>query len=382
MAERIETVVAGAGVIGLAVARRLAMAGRDVVVLEAADAIGTGTSSRNSEVVHAGLYYPEGSLRARLCIAGKQALYRYCADHGVAAPKVQKLLVAVEDNEIPGLRKIEASARAAGVDDLRRLSADEARRLEPALRCTEALLSPSTGIVDSHGLMLALQGDAEERGAAIAFNSPVTGGAVETGEIAIDVGGAQPMQIRCREFVNAAGLKAQDVATSIRGVDPATVPPVHYAKGSYFVLAGKSPFTHLIYPAPAPKNAGWLGVHVTLDLGGRARFGPDMEWTDRIDYRVDPRRAAPFYAAVRRYWPDLENGALEPGYAGVRPKLSRPGEPIADFVIDGPEDHGIPGVVNLFGIDSPGLTSSLAIADHVGRKLGLPPDPLFAAPAT
>lgn len=255
MAERIETVVAGAGVIGLAVARRLAMAGREVVVLEAADAIGTQTSSRNSEVVHAGLYYPEGSLRARFCVAGKRALYKYCADHGVAAPKVQKLLVAVEGDEVPGLRKIETSARAARVDDLRRLSAAEARRLEPALRCTEALLSPSTGIVDSHGLMLALQGDAEERGAAVAFNSPVAGGAIENGEIAIDVGGAQPMQIRCREFVNAAGLKAQAVATSIRGIDATTVPPVHYAKGSYFVLTGKSPFTHLIYPAPAPDRS-------------------------------------------------------------------------------------------------------------------------------
>lgn len=369
--ETTETLVVGAGVIGLAVARRLAMAGRDVVVLEASAVIGNETSSRNSEVIHAGIYYPKGSLRARLCVAGKHALYHFCESHGVAAPKLGKLIVAIDEGEVDELRAIEQRAIANGVGDLAWLDGEDVRGLEPAVRCRAALLSPSSGIVDSHGLMLALQGDAQAHGTTIAFLSPVVGGRVDAGGIVVRVGGQAPTELRCRELVNCAGLYAQQVAGSLEGFPSGRIPPVRYAKGSYFVLAGKSPFRRLIYPAPARRAGGWLGVHVTLDLNGQARFGPDMEWIEHIDYRVDPARAQPFYAAVRRYWPELPDSALQPGYAGVRPKLSGPGEPSVDFVIQGPKDHGVPGLVNLFGIDSPGLTSCLAIADHVAQMLGV-----------
>ena len=374
--DTIETVVIGAGVIGLAVARRLGGAGREVVILESADAIGTVTSSRNSEVIHAGIYYPRDSLRARLCVPGKRALYRYCAEHGVDHRRSGKLLVAVEPDEVAGLDAIRAKAAANGVGDLRRLDAAEARPLEPALRCRAALYSPTSGIVDSHGLMLALRGDAEAHGAAIAFGSPVAGGEAREDGIVLDVGGEAPTRVLARTVVNCAGLGAQAIARAIRGARAETIPQLHCGKGSYFTLAGRSPFRHLIYPAPG--TSGWLGVHVTLDLAGRARFGPDLEWVAAPNYDVDPARAAKFYPAIRRYWPELPDGALQPGYAGVRPKLAGADAPERDFAILGPEETGVAGLFNLFGIDSPGLTACLAIADAVARRLGLSPDPLLA----
>ncbi len=375
--ETIETAVIGAGVIGLAVARRLSDAGREVVVLESEDAFGTASSSRNSEVIHAGLYYPKDSLRARLCVSGKQALYRYCAERGVGHRRTGKLLVAADEDDIQALENMRVRAAANGVDDLRLLDAAEVRALEPALRCRSALFSPSSGIVDSHGLMLALLGEAQAHGAALALKSPVAGGETRAEGVVLDVGGANPTRILARTVVNCAGLGAQTVARSIRGADPKTIPPLYYGKGSYFTLAGKTPFRHLIYPAPRPLASGWLGVHVTLDLAGRARFGPDLEWIERPDYGVEPSRATRFYPAIRRYWPELPEGSLQPGYAGVRPKLARAGEPERDFAILDPKETGVPGLFNLFGIDSPGLTSCLAIADAVGRKLGLAPDPIL-----
>jgi len=360
--ERVDCIVIGAGVVGLAVARRLALEGRVVVVLEAEGAIGTHTSSRNSEVIHAGIYYTPGSLKARLCVAGKQALYRYCEAHGVRHRRCGKLIVATGDGQRPALEQLHAQALANGVDDLQWLTSKQARALEPELACVAALISPSTGIVDSHGLMLALQGDAEERGTAFAFRSPVQGGRLAAGGIELEVGGEQRMRIQARCVVNSAGLNAQRVATSLAGFPAGHVPPCHYAKGNYFSLSGRSPFSRLIYPMP--ELAGH-GVHVSLDLSGQARFGPDVEWVQTIDYGVDPRRADVFYREIRRYWPKLAEGALSPGYAGIRPKIQAPGEPARDFLIEGPKDHGIPGLVNLFGIESPGLTASLAIADYV-----------------
>jgi len=365
--DTVDAVVIGAGVVGLAVARALALAGREVIVLEAEDAIGMGTSSRNSEVIHAGIYYPKNSLKARLCVAGRQQLYPYCEARGIGHRRCGKLIVATDEDQIPGLRELEAKARANGVSDIRWLDGAEAMALEPELDCVAALLSPSTGIIDSHGLMLAYQGDGEAEGAVIAFRSPVTGGRViDGGGIEIEVGGAAPMTLAARAVVNAAGLHAQPVAAAIRGLDPAAVPPRYFAKGNYFSLAGRAPFTHLIYPAP---EAAGLGVHLTLDLGNQAKFGPDVEWVEEIDYDVDPTRCEGFYAAVRRYWPGLPDASLQPAYSGIRPKIQAPGEAARDFLIQGPADHGVRGLVNLFGIESPGLTSSLAIADAVAALL-------------
>jgi len=360
--ERVDCIVIGAGVVGLAVARRVALDGREVVVLEAEDAIGTQTSSRNSEVIHAGIYYTPGSLKAKLCVPGKLALYRYCEEHGVAHRRCGKLIVAAQDSQRPALEKLHGQALANGVDDLQWLTGGEARALEPELACVAALISPSTGILDSHGLMLAIQGDAEERGTAIAFRSPVEGGRIGTDGIQIDVGGEQRMRIQARCVVNCAGLHAQRVAASLAGFPTGHVPPCHYAKGNYYSLTGRAPFSRLVYPIP--ELAGH-GVHLSLDLAGQARFGPDVEWVEAIDYSVDPRRADAFYREIRRYWPKLADGALSPGYAGIRPKIQAPGEPARDFLIEGPGDHGVAGLVNLFGIESPGLTASLAIADHV-----------------
>lgn len=367
MVESVESVVIGAGVVGLAVARRLARAGREVLVLEAADAIGTGISSRNSEVIHAGIYYPRDSLKARLCVAGKRALYRYCASRGVGHKRLGKLIVATDEREMPLLDGLRAAAAANGVDDLVPLDARAVRAIEPALRCAGALFSPSTGVVDSHALMLSLRGEAEDRGAAMAFRAPVAGGAVGDGAIRLEVGGVDATALECRVLVNAAGLDAPAIALCLAGVPAAAVPRAWLAKGNYYGLVGRSPFSHLIYPVPVP---GGLGTHVTLDLAGRARFGPDVEWVETRDYRVDPARARSFYAAIRRYWPDLPDGALQPDYAGIRPKIAGPGAPAADFVIQGPAEHGVAGLVNLFGIESPGLTASLAIADHVAALLG------------
>ena len=365
--DHIDCVVIGAGVVGLAVARALAQAGREVVVLEAEGAIGTGTSSRNSEVIHAGIYYAKGSLKARLCVAGKAALYDYCAGHHVPYRRCGKLIVATDESQRATLESIRAQAASNGVDDLRLLTRADVRALEPELDVVAALLSPSTGIVDSHALMLALQGDAEAAGAMFAFESPVRGGSVEGGVIELDVGGSEPARWRVETVVNSAGLHAQRVAARLDGLAPAAVPPTYYAKGNYFALGKRANFSHLIYPVP---EAAGLGVHLTLDLAGQVKFGPDVEWIGQIDYPVDPARGDAFYAAVRKYWPALPDGSLHADYAGIRPKLGGPGESASDFRIDGAERHGVAGLVNLFGIESPGLTASLAIAGEVVRLLG------------
>lgn len=366
MAEQIECAVIGAGVVGLAVARRLALAGREVVVLEAEEAFGTHTSSRNSEVIHAGIYYPTGSLKARLCVAGRQALYRYCAEHGVQHRRIGKIIVACDESEVAGLGKYRQQAGINGVDDLQPLSRDALAAMEPEVRCVAGLLSPSTGIVDSHGLMLAFLGDAESRGASVALRSPVVSGRVANGGIVLEVGGAERTSLECDKVVNAAGLNAQAVARSIAGVPSRSIPPTHYAIGHYYTLTGAAPFRRLIYPVARPD---WLGVHVTVDLGGQCKFGPDFGWIDRVDYRFDESREAAFYRAIRRYFPGLKDGTLRPGYTGIRPRTRGPGEPAPDFVIQGPREHGVPGLVNLYGIESPGLTSSLAIADYVDEVL-------------
>lgn len=364
--EKVDSVVIGAGAVGLAVARALALAGREVVVLESEGAIGTQTSSRNSEVIHAGIYYAKDSLKARFCVAGRDMLYRYCAETGVAHRRCGKLIVATTQAEEPELARVAAAAAGNGVDDLRSVNAAELHAMEPALRGTAALLSPSTGIIDSHGLMLAYQGDAESRGAMIAFNSPVEAGRVAGDRIELKVGGAAPMRLVCRSVVNSAGLGAPAVAGSLDGIPAQHVPRQWLARGNYFTLATPPPFTRLIYPVPEP---GGLGVHLTLDLAGRARFGPDVEWIEAMDYSVDPARGPRFAEAIRRYWPELPQDALEPGYAGIRPKLGPPGSPPQDFVIQGPQTHGIPGLVNLFGIESPGLTASPAIAEMAVKLL-------------
>ena len=362
--EKIDCAVIGAGVVGLAVARKLAAEGREVLILEAGSAFGTGISARNSEVIHAGIYYPAGSLKARLCVAGRAMLYAYCAERGIPHRRCGKLIVAGSEQQRGQLDRIAANARANGVGDLELLSGEAARVLEPALRCTAALLSPSTGIIDSHALMLSLLGDAERHGAVLALKSAVLGGEVADDGIVLDVGsdGGGAMQIRAATVVNCAGLGAQSVALRLRGFPATSVPPLHYAKGNYYSLAGRSPFSRLIYPVP---EAAGLGVHLTLDLGGQARFGPDVEWIDRIDYTVAPERADAFYAEVRRYWPQLADGALVPAYAGIRPKLQAPDQPACDFLVSGPAGHGIRGLVCLYGIESPGLTACLALADHV-----------------
>ncbi|MEX0808766.1 MAG: NAD(P)/FAD-dependent oxidoreductase [Dongiaceae bacterium] len=365
----IDCLVIGAGVIGLAIARVLALAGRDVIVVERHDAIGTETSARNSEVIHAGIYYETGSLKARLCVDGKARLYEYCRAHGIAYRNCGKLIVAADAAQMPALEAIAARAKANGVEDLAILDGPAMRRLEPALHGAAAIHSPSTGIVDSHGFMLALQGDAEADGATIAFNTPFERATVTPEGFTVDCGGAEPMRLQARNLVNAAGLGAQAVAGAIEGLAPAAVPLRRIAKGNYFLLQGKAPFSRLIYPVP---EAAGLGVHLTLDLDGRARFGPDVEWVETLDYEVNPARGESFYGAIRRYWPDLADGALLPGYSGIRTKLHGPGEPAADFRIDGPEAHGVAGLVNLFGIESPGLTSALAIAEVVRDKLAAP----------
>ncbi len=366
MVERVECVVAGAGVVGLAVGRALALSGREVWVLDGAEGVGTGISSRNSEVVHAGIYYPAGSLKARFCVEGKGLLYDYCAERGVAHRRLGKLIVAADEAEVPMLQTIRARAAANGVGDLEMLSGEAARALEPALRAAGALLSPSTGIVDSHALMLAFQGDIENAGGAVVAHARVLGGRVQDGTVLLRVGGAEPMELECEALVNAVGLHAPDLARSIEGAPGEGVPRAYYCKGSYYSLTGRAPFSRLIYPVP--EKAG-LGVHLTIDLGGQARFGPDVEWVEEEGYDVDIRRADGFYAAIRRYWPGLADGQLTPGYAGIRPKISGPLDPAADFVVSGPDEHGVAGLVNLFGIESPGLTSSMAIGRYVAGLL-------------
>jgi L-2-hydroxyglutarate oxidase LhgO len=366
MAEQADCAVIGAGVVGLAAARALAMRGREVVLLEAEEAFGTHTSSRNSEVIHAGIYYPTGSLKASFCVAGRRALYQYCAAHAVAYRRIGKVVVATAPAQLDTLERYRQQGETNGVDDLVPLTASRLRALEPEVAAVAGFLSPSTGIIDSHGLMLAYLGDAEDHGAALALASPVQGGEVGSHAIRLDVGGAEPMALECRSVVNCAGLHAQTIARSIRGVPAATIPPTHYAIGHYYTLTGRSPFRRLVYPVA---RRDWLGVHVTIDLGGQVKFGPDFDWIDRIDYRFDESRSAAFYRSIRDYYPALPDGALQPGYTGIRPKIHGPGEPAPDFMIQGPAAHGVTGLVNLYGIESPGLTSSLAIADHVADLL-------------
>lgn len=369
--ERIDALVIGAGVVGLAVGRALAQAGHETIVVEAADGIGQGVSSRNSEVIHAGLYYPPGSQKARVCVRGKALLYAFCASHGVPHRACGKLVVATATEQHAALQALAERAAANGVP-VQMLEARQAHEMEPQLACTAALWSPSTGIVDSHALMLALQGDMESAGAWLALQSRVQQVSFHPGRPARArvVSPAGDFEIEAASVVNAAGLHACTLARRFEGLDAAHVPQPHYAKGSYFTLPGRPPFSRLIYPAPVD---AWLGVHVTLDLGGQVKFGPDLEWLDvadehgpdTIDYAVDPARAAPFEAAIRRYWPALPAGALQPGYSGVRPKIHGPQQAAPDFRIDGPRLHGVAGLVNLFGIESPGLTSSMAIAEEV-----------------
>jgi L-2-hydroxyglutarate oxidase LhgO len=366
--ESAEAVVIGAGVVGLAVARALARAGVETLILEAGAGIGGESSSRNSEVIHAGIYYPTGSLKAGLCLAGRNRLYDYCAEHGVEHKRIGKLIVAADESQIPALKGLQALAAENGVLDLAWVDRRSLERMEPAILGVAALHSPSTGIIDSHGLMLSYLGDAESAGAMLARLSPVEGGTITRNGFTLEVAGQEAMSLNCRYLVNAGGLGAQAVARGLRGFDPALAGELHLAKGNYFVLGRPSPFSRLIYPMPEP---GGLGVHLTLDLAGRARFGPDVEWIESIDYRVDPGRAVAFYRAIRRYWPALPDDSLQPGYCGIRPKLSGPGKPAADFLVQGPTVHGIPRLVNLFGIESPGLTASLALADLVLAELGL-----------
>jgi len=368
MSESVECTVIGAGVVGLAIARALALRGIETILIEAESAIGTGTSSRNSEVIHAGIYYPKGSLKARFCVEGRKLLYRYCAERGIEARNCGKLIVATDDTQVATLSGIVEKARANGVPDLVVMGRAEALAMEPNLNCVAAVHSPSTGVVDSHGFMLGLQGDFEAAGGMLAFESPVSHAVVCRHEgITLMVGGAEPMEIKSRVVINSAGLHAQALARRFEGMPQQEVPPTYYCKGNYYSLSGKSPFSRLIYPVP---EAAGLGVHLTIDLGGQARFGPDVEWITNIDYTVDPGRSDQFYAEIRKYWPALPDGALQPGYCGIRPKIQAPDEPARDFVIHGPETHGVAGLVNLYGIESPGLTSALAIANHVCDLIG------------
>jgi L-2-hydroxyglutarate oxidase LhgO len=360
--DKTDCIVIGAGVVGLAVARRLAQAGRDVMVLEAHPAIGMETSSRNSEVIHAGLYYASGSLKASLCLAGREALYAYCAERGIAHRRCGKLVVATSDAQHERLAAIAAQAAANGCNEVAMISVADAQAMEPALRCTAALHSPMTGVIDSHAYMLALQGDAERDGAVFAFNTHVLSGSAHDDGIVLQVGdAADPYPLQAHTVINCAGLWASRIASNIGGLDGASIPRTWFAKGNYYALAGRAPFSRLVYPVPEP---GGLGVHLTLDLGGQARFGPDVEWLDgeQLDYLVDPARADRFYAEIRAYWPALPDHALQPAYAGIRPKISPPGAPAADFLF---ASHGSPHYLGLYGIESPGLTAALAIAEHV-----------------
>ncbi|SCW82362.1 L-2-hydroxyglutarate oxidase LhgO [Rhizobium mongolense subsp. loessense] len=368
----VDAIVVGAGVIGLAVARKLALCGLETIILERANAIGTETSSRNSEVIHAGLYYPQGSLKAKVCVEGRAALYNYCTRRGVEARRVGKILLAASPEELPKLDAIAAAAKRNAVFDLVPLTPNDVATLEPELHCAGALLSPSTGIIDSHGYMQALREDFEAEGGMLAFHTPAVAITCGGARIGLTTGGTEPTEIEASFVVNAAGHGAPGLAARTTGLSPEMVPPQFYAKGNYFALSGRQPFSHLIYPMP--DHAG-LGVHATLDLNGRCRFGPDVEWVDENhSLDVAASRAEQFYDAIRRYWPGLRDGALQPDYAGIRPKLHDATMPMPDFRIDGPHLHGVKGLVNLFGIESPGLTGSLAIADMVAIALGVASD--------
>lgn len=358
--------VIGAGVVGLTIARQLSIDGRSVLVLESADTIGSGISSRSSEVVHAGLYYGSGTLKAKCCVAGRMRLRDYCLERGIGFRQCGKLIVAESPDQLAALARIKTQGEFNGVLDLQMLDAARARMLEPELRCAGALLSPSSGIVDSHQFMLALQGDAEAHGCQVVLRTPVTGGRIVAGGIVLSTGPTDPAEIHAKLVVNCTGLAAQSLALSIAGFDHARVPPLHLAKGTYFSLSGKAPFSRLVYPVP---EAGGLGIHFTLDLAGTGRFGPDVEWIDSPNYDVDARRAMMFQQRIAHYWPGLDPGRLQPAYAGIRPKIARPGGAATDFIIDGGEAQGWPSLINLFGIESPGLTASLALAGEVARRV-------------
>ena len=359
---RMEVLVIGGGVVGLAVGRAAARAGHDVVVAEAENAIGTGISSRNSEVIHAGMYYPTGTLRARHCVAGRRMLYRFLEEHGVPHKKCGKLVVATNEAELAKIESIEKQGQINGVEGLEMIGGNAARAMEPELFCIGALLSPETGIIDGHRYMLALRGDIEDRGGAIALSTPVVGAARKNGRWAVRFGGREPGTFEFDAVVNCAGLRAQAVARTMDDYPAARVPRLVLGKGNYFACAGKPAFTRLIYPTPIE---GGLGVHVTLDLAGRMRFGPDVEWVEEENYAVNPARAQVFYDRIKTYWPALPEGALLPDYSGIRPKITGKGEGQADFLIDAPAQHGLPGLVQMFGIESPGLTSSLSLAEEV-----------------
>lgn len=363
---QIDAVVVGAGVIGLAIARALAVRGVEVIILEAENKFGQGTSARNSEVIHAGLYYSQGSRKARACVEGRRLLYRYAEHHGIAHRKSGKLVVATSPNEEHALQSLLERGRTNGVEGLQLLTARQAKELEPDLQCTAALLSAESGLIDTHAYMLNLLGEAEAHGASIAYVSPLESAAPTADGWTLRTGGAEPFEITARWLINAGGLHAQQIAAATEGYPASRIPPQHWAKGNYFKLQGRTPFSRLIYPVPVQ---GGLGVHLTLDLQGQAKFGPDVEWVDTLDYRVDQTRADSFYSEVRRYWPGLPDHALVADYAGIRPKLYGPGDAARDFEIDGPGDHGLAGLVHLFGIESPGITASLAIAEEVASLL-------------
>jgi L-2-hydroxyglutarate oxidase LhgO len=368
MTADVETIVVGAGVVGLAVARALAEAGHETLVLERHDLIGSETSSRNSEVIHAGIYYPPGSLRARLCVRGKELLYRFCAENNVGHARCGKLLVATHESQLPKLAAIRETAERNGVGDLEPLGANAARALEPELACLAALVSPSTGIVDSHGYMLALEGHIEARSGSVVLRCPVerierTG----DGHYRLVTGGEAPGAIACRNLVMSAGLSASKLARTLTFGAGYSVPQTYYAKGQYYALSGPSPFKRHIYPLP---DGAWLGLHATVDIGGRCKFGPDIAWIDDIDYGFAPEKLEQFLGFIRSYYPGLDADRLHPDYTGIRPKLYREGEPVPDFAIHGPEAHGLPGLVALYGIESPGLTASLAIGEMVAGMLG------------
>ena len=365
MSESVECIVIGAGVVGLAIGRELANRGLETIVVERHSVIGSETSSRNSEVIHAGIYYPYASLKARLCVMGKSLLYDYCEHKNISHSRCGKLIVATSEKQLSILKNIQSTARANGVNDLILLSQSQSLAMEPQLRALGALHSPSTGIIDSHSFMLNLQGDLESAGGVVAFNSPIVSGEYKNTEMSLNIGGEQAMTLTAKYVINCAGLSAQHIARQFSGLALANIPPLHYAKGNYYALQCKAPFSRLIYPVP--EEAG-LGIHYTMDLAGAGRFGPDVEWIGNIDY-VLSTKGEYFYAQISRYWPDIKQGDLMPAYSGIRPKLSGQGEPAKDFVIQGYADHGIKGLVNLFGIESPGLTASLAIAEYVAALL-------------
>src|ERR1039457_6176328 len=370
MTERLDCAVIGGGVVGLAIARKLALLGRQVVVFEAERATGLHTSSRNSEVLHAGIYYPTGSLKARLCVEGRRLLEGYCTERGITWRRIGKIVVATSEAELPKLEQYKAQGHINGLDDLTWLEREQVRDMEPSVVCVRALSSPSTGLVDSHGLMRALASDTRDAGGDIVLGSPVRGGELadggHDGGIDLDIGGGDPGRFRFRAVVNAAGFSAPAVARSLRGLDPKFVPAPYFARGHYFTVSGPSPFKRLIYPLPGSDG---LGIHVALDLAGNLRFGPDATWVDTVSYAFDEGCAEAFYRAIRRYYPGLPDGALSPGFVGVRPKLGPAGSGFFDFILQGREIHGVPGLLNLFGIDSPGLTSCMAIAEEVAHRL-------------